>query len=91
MIDLTNEEWREIRSQIHEFEGSLLWESMVRTLQNRRASLLVDLDMPKTPENMTNYLRGSREGLRRAIITLEDLSRQANLALKPRSKGVKDG
>lgn len=92
MIDLTNEQWRDVRYAIVEFKETFLWSVIVATLEKRRDGMLTDLDNPKTPENMTNYYRGGRFQLFRATMILDSLRKSADSALKKsRSDEDNDG
>ena len=82
MINLSAEEWRSIRYALEEFEDSFLWEVIKETLENRRASLLVNLDNPKTPINILNFTQGSRFGLNCGIIIIDSLRKSADRYLK---------
>ena len=90
MLDLSTEEWRQVRDESGQFEDSFMWEVVCAELQYRCNSLLNDLDNPKNEINVINFAQGGRFHLKRAIMVVRDLRRQAHTHLNPKKRSHED-
>lgn len=75
---LTADDWDLIAEQLRSYVGSRLDHAMRLAVEHERSLHLDALDSPSTDTERTQYLRGLRAGLARALTIPADLGRLAN-------------